>query len=178
MPAGFGGECESDRDSGWIPEGNPRQLTIFFNGQICVLNDVSPEKVRRASLLPSLVQAFLMIAAATAARAASASPDADAADSPVAASLESPRSPSFQSSPEDVRNLPSQTMDDIPTLRCSQLNLQSGLPLARRSSLLQFLEKRRGRAVDRTPYRRPAKTWVKDAKKDSGSHASTPSASS
>ncbi|CAA7395582.1 unnamed protein product [Spirodela intermedia] len=164
-------------------DSNPKQLTIFFNGEICVLEDIPPEKV----------QAILIIAAATAARAASpsatsrwsmkaASPYSAAstavAGANTAASLLLSRSPSFQSSSVAVGGLSPRNSELLPNPGGSLFKLQAGLPLVRRSSLQQFLEKRRDRLVSRAPYVAPTKT------KDCGSHEgadsreSTPSGAS
>ncbi|CAA6659273.1 unnamed protein product [Spirodela intermedia] len=149
---------------------NPKQLTIFFNGEICVLEDIPPEKV----------QAILIIAAATAARAASpsaisrwsmqaASPSSAAstavAGANTAASLLLSRSPSFQSSSVAVGGLSPRNSELLPNPGGSLFKLQAlvllsfspGLPLVRRSSLQQFLEKRRDRLVSRAPYVAPTK---------------------
>ncbi|MQM13192.1 hypothetical protein Taro_046115 [Colocasia esculenta] len=97
---------------------NPTQLAIFFDGSVCVYDDIPLERV----------QAILLIAAATASAVRTSSP----------VLLNSPSLQSSSTSPHNQQQLPENTVSSI-------CKLQAELPLARRNSLQRFLEKRRDR---------------------------------
>ncbi|KAK8513697.1 hypothetical protein V6N13_002425 [Hibiscus sabdariffa] len=120
----------------------PSQLTIFYNGSICVFDAIPAEKVRE-----------IMLIAATAGAASSADTKNVATDCATTSPVLT-RSPSLQST-ATATALASPQAQVYPINRPAFCKLQE-LPIARRHSLQRFFEKRRDRLVNRNPYPNPS----------------------
>ncbi|KAK8490297.1 hypothetical protein V6N13_098035 [Hibiscus sabdariffa] len=117
----------------------PSQLTIFYNGSICVFDAIPAEKVRE----------IMLIAAAGAANSIDMK---NVATDCATTSPALTRSPSLQST---ATALASPLAQVYPINRPAFCKLQE-LPIARRHSLQRFFEKRRDRLVNRNPYPNPS----------------------
>ncbi|XP_039041205.1 protein TIFY 3B-like [Hibiscus syriacus] len=142
------------------PSPSPSQLTIFYNGSICVFDAIPAEKVRE-----------IMLIAATAAAAATNSVDMkNVATDCATTSPALTRSPSLQSTATALASPQAQVH---PVNRPAFCKLQE-LPIARRHSLQRFFEKRRDRLVNRNPYPNPSTPKSFEGTKANLSAASSP----
>ncbi|KAI9122812.1 hypothetical protein K1719_005701 [Acacia pycnantha] len=134
---------------------NASQLTIFFNGNVCVYDGIPAEKVHEIIRI-----------------AASAAKSADMKNG-IQSSFTSPiptRPSSPQGTPNDVAS-PKPLC--FPGQKSSICGLQE-FPIARRQSLQRFLEKRRDRLGSRAPYASPARTKVSENTENSCSADNAP----
>ncbi|KAE8714057.1 hepatocyte growth factor-regulated tyrosine kinase substrate-like [Hibiscus syriacus] len=144
------------------PSPAPSQLTIFYNGSICVFDAIPAEKVRE-----------IMLIAATAAAAAANSVDMkNVATDCATTSPALTRSPSVLSA-ATATTLASPQAQVYPVNRPAFCKLQE-LPIARRHSLQRFFEKRRDRLVNRNPYPNPSTPKSFDDTKANLSAAASP----
>ncbi|XP_028759996.1 protein TIFY 3B isoform X2 [Neltuma alba] len=134
---------------------NATQLTIFFNGNVCVYDGIPAEKVHEIIRI-----------------AASAAKSADM-KSGMQSSFTSPI-PSRPSSPQGTpNNVASPKPLCFPAQKSSICGLQE-FPIARRQSLQRFLEKRRDRLGSRAPYASPARTKASENTENSCSADNAP----
>ncbi|XP_054805506.1 protein TIFY 3B, partial [Prosopis cineraria] len=134
---------------------NTSQLTIFFNGNVCVYDGIPAEKVHEIICI-----------------AASAAKSADMKNA-IQSSFTSPI-PTRPSSPQgNPNNLASPKPLCFPGQKSSICGLQE-FPIARRQSLQRFLEKRRDRLGSRAPYPSPARTKASENTENSCSADNAP----
>ncbi|KAL5100716.1 hypothetical protein RYX36_005043 [Vicia faba] len=123
---------------------NTNQLTIFYNGSICIYNGIPAEKMQE-----------IMLMAAAAAK--STETKNIVKQSPVPSPV-----PSRPSSPHAATdNIASSQALCFPAKKSSVCRLQE-FPIARRHSLQRFLEKRRDRLGSKAPYPSSPKTKMAD----------------
>ncbi|GMI81358.1 hypothetical protein HRI_001805200 [Hibiscus trionum] len=140
----------------------PSQLTIFYNGSICVFDEIPAEKVRE----------IMLIAATAAAGAANSADTKNVATDCATTSPVLTRSPSLQST-ATATALASPQAQVYHINRPVFCKLQE-LPIARRHSLQRFFEKRRDRLVNRNPYPNPSTPKSFDDTKANLSAAASP----
>lgn len=134
---------------------NASQLTIFFNGNVCVYDGIPAEKV----------QEIIRIAASAAKSAEMKNGMQSSFTSPV---------PTRPSSPQGTpNNVASPKPLCFPGQKSSICGLQE-FPIARRQSLQRFLEKRRDRLGSRAPYASPTRTKVSENTENSCSADNAP----
>ncbi|XP_058749656.1 protein TIFY 3B-like [Vicia villosa] len=120
------------------------QLTIFYNGNICIYNGIPAEKMQEIMLMAS-------------ASAKSTETKNIVKQSPVPSPM--PSSPSSPLAATD--NVASSQALCFPAKKSSVCRLQE-FPIARRHSLQRFLEKRRDRLGSKAPYPSSPITKVAD----------------
>jgi jasmonate ZIM domain-containing protein len=135
------GARSSEADASTV---TPTQLTIFFGGRVTVFEGIPAEKI----------QEILRIAAAAAAKSIETKVSSTSV-SPVPSPAMN-RAPSFSS----TSTAASPAAQSFPVNPISFCRSAADLPIARRHSLQRFLEKRRDRLVNKTPY------FVPPTKKD------------
>ncbi|GMI92629.1 hypothetical protein HRI_002932200 [Hibiscus trionum] len=140
----------------------PSQLTIFYNGKICVFDAIPAEKVRE----------IMLIAATAAASVANSVDMKNVATDCATTSPALTRSPSLQST-ATATALASPLAQVYPVNSPAFCKLQE-LPIARRHSLQRFFEKRRDRLVNKSPYPNPSTPKSYDDTKANLSAAASP----
>ncbi|KAI4335134.1 hypothetical protein L6164_013808 [Bauhinia variegata] len=119
---------------------NRNQLTIFFNGSICVYDGIPAEKVQEIMLIAKSAQMKKV-------------PSQSEFTSPIATRPSSPQG--------TANNAASPQALCLPAHKSSICRLQE-FPIARRHSLQRFLEKRRDRLGSKAPYPTPSTPKMAD----------------
>ncbi|KAF8034001.1 hypothetical protein BT93_C0316 [Corymbia citriodora subsp. variegata] len=147
--AGFGSTKEdaSKMNSSSLSKKEPEtaQMTIFYAGQVIVLNDFPADKAKEVILAASKASSLNQHRAAA----------------PNLAKSKPARAPSYAKIPVESGVVVSSNPSPVPALSANAIQehvrrptepLACDLPIARRASLHRFLEKRKDRLTARAPY--------------------------
>lgn len=147
--AGFGSTKEDvskmNNSSSIKKEPETAQMTIFYAGQVIVLNDFPAEKAKEVMLAASKGSSLSQHAAAA----------------PNLAKSKPAFAPNYAKSPVESGGVVSSSPVPVPSLGANAIQEHGGrlaeplacdLPIARRASLHRFLEKRKDRLTAKAPY--------------------------
>ncbi|XP_030530531.1 protein TIFY 10A-like [Rhodamnia argentea] len=148
--AGFGSTkedvCKMNNSSLNKKELETAQMTIFYAGQVIVLNDFPADKAKEVMLAASEASSLSQHVAAAAPNSAKSNPAfaPNSAKNPVESGIV------VSSSPIPVPALGANAIQEH--IHCPTEPLACDLPIARRASLHRFFEKRKNRLTARAPY--------------------------
>lgn len=142
------------------PEPQTAQMTIFYGGQVIVLNDFPADKAKEIILLASQGQG--------------SRPQINNSFNPYPAKTNSIQSGGIITGLPPTSNVVSNFRNNV-TQECIQLQpaqqpqpIAGDLPIARRASLHRFLEKRKDRITSRAPYQISSSAAASPSKADDG----------